>query len=856
MKEQRILSYSKGISHSPSGMICDDGELEECVNMEVRNQELVPMEMPTKLPFSLREGERLLLIHNTKTSDKHYIVLNGLEISAFYVMQGVRIPFGFSHRLSGEVVNVQSLGNTIIIYTDVDVTYLLYTDGNYKYLGNGLPEIDAAFKLEGEVLYSEDETITVTDADANGEGGGVVEEVAAIVSKFVNEEATSQDKFIYPFFVRYALRLFDGTNVMHSAPILMNPNTCYMPQVFWDNQDYGLKEGTYHIKAGMVASKLVMDVFDSDTFSEWSDIVSGIDVHVSSPVITYDFNKTTFYGNRTSDSSDKSRTNVFTGILNGEYSRWNIGTILGVDGYKQVSFGKKDIAEIDGDIIGTSLFYQYSFIPNINIRDNATIRLDGVLDNLEVQPTLKDDYLTHTKLIAKNSFVYNSRLNISDITKVPFNGFPLHAMCNFPYKNNDWNNRYTVYTFIHRADGGTDIVKSGKSQLMVLQGLAYLFYPDTDAYKMIVESESGTHYTVELMEHPLLNGAYAFYNFKSPYQSSAGVEEDVKPERLYNKLLLSNVNNPFYFPLEGYYTVCSDKIIGAASVTRPISQGQFGEFPLIVFCSDGNYAMRVDEEGFYTSISPIQEDIVLGNDKIAAMENSVVIITKKGLMLTSGGEMTKIAEYMDGGIMDISTLSGVEGSNEAIRVLVESGMDDEGFLSYVYNSKMAFDYSSNRLFIYRPDKGYSYVYHFENDTVSKMVIGDGARIVASVLDYPDTILQDENGALYSLYSKNDINAISEIQKGFALTRTLKLGAPLTMKTITDMKLITNTCNPGSYVKFALFGSNNDVDYVRVSSRHGKPYKFYRIALYTNLLPKESISGSVLLIEKRREHKLR
>jgi hypothetical protein len=169
---------------------------------------------------------------------------------------------------------------------------------------------------------------------------------------------------------------------------------------------------------------------------------------------------------------------------------------------------------------------------------------------------------------------------------------------------------------------------------------------------------------------------------------------------------------------------------------------------------------------------------------------------------------------------------------------------------------MAFDYASNRLLVYNPNKTYSYLYNLDNDTATKLVINGGKKIVASALDYPDTIVQDESGALYSLYTKEDVSSKGSRQYGMALTRPLKLGAALNMKSIRQIIHLTSNCGSGSYVKYILYGSNDNATYYRVSSRFGKPYKYYRVAIYTYLLPKESLSGSALTMEERRTHKLR
>ena len=51
------------------------------------------------------------------------------------------------------------------------------------------------------------------------------------VSKFIRERSVDRGMFIYPFFIRYAYRLYDGTSYMQSAPILMIPSSGVTPHV-------------------------------------------------------------------------------------------------------------------------------------------------------------------------------------------------------------------------------------------------------------------------------------------------------------------------------------------------------------------------------------------------------------------------------------------------------------------------------------------------------------------------------------------------------------------------------------------------------------------------------------------------
>ena len=878
MTEKLVLSYAKGITHSPSDLLCGDGELEECINLEVKNEELIPMEMPVRLPFELAPGEKLLLVHNTKTKDKNYVTLTDGVLRIFRANGDVKEYFDISLNC-GELKSIQYLGNSIVAYTADSPHYILYSNGVYKYLGTKVPEVGLSFELSGDFVVSDTFKFTTPNTDSF-EDEDFQREVSNIllaeVNKFVATKSIASGKFMFPFFVRYALKMYDGTYTHHSAPILMLPSTSIAPFVVSNAVMTGSnavinKELDAQVGAFVAQLKAVVGRIEG-SLSDWKDIVPSVDIFVSKQIYTYDQNGYRFYTSTWVDNPNEQ--SKFVGEYNGSSTIWDAWTQMQSKKTVDISSSylhrwyipRRTEEEVNSEITNTSLYYKFHSILVDKLTEGDNIEVTGDLNSLEVLETLSDDYMTHDTFVPESSFIYNGRLNISSIERKLFSGFPVQCMTQMvkeaPLDGFDYGmtyGTYEAYTYVKSPSGGSDIVvKSDVSTYGALYG-TYLFYPDTDAYKMVIVDATNRRYAeVNLSEHPLINGSFAFIGFQTLPFVSGSITLDVtdNTEKQLNKLYVSDVNNPFRFPLEGIYTVGSDKIIGMGAVTRPISQGQFGEFPLIVFCSDGNYAMRVDEQGFYAAISPIQEDVVLGWDKITAMENSLVIITKKGIMLTTGGEMNKIAPQMEGGVLNVSDLNNIGTSIPELANLVSKGSDNAGFLSYVYGSRMAFDYASNRLLVYNPSKTYSYLYNFDNGTVSKIIINGGKKIISSVLDYPDTIVQDESGVLYSLYEKVDISMQESRQYGIALTRPLKLGAALAMKSIKQIIHLTSNHGNGSYVKYLLYGSNDNVTYYRISSRFGKPYKYYRVAIYTHLLPKESLSGTALTIEERRTHKYR
>lgn len=878
MKEQVILSYGKGITNIPSDMVCTDGELADCVNLEVKEGELIPMEMPVKLGFTLSSEEVLVLVHNTRLADKNYVTMTDGILRIFRLVGNSKVYYDDIAVDCGELKSILYIGNTIVAYTSESPHYIIYSNEGYKYLGSKMPDISLSFGLKGDFVVSDKFDLTTPDTDRLEDEDfqrSVSQFTLAEVNKFVETESIGKGKFMFPFLVRYAIRLFDGTYTMHSSPVLMLPSTNIAPFVVSNAIMEGsnaIVNKTLEAQVGAIIAELEVSVSDVDgSFPDWSDVITSVDVFVSRQIYTYDQNGYKFYVGWTEQESEQSK---FVGSYNDSETRvWDGYTLMKAKATVDISEGylnrwyipRREIEDIYSDVTDTSLFYKYSSLNASDLEDGYSTTLTGTLSALETGETMTDDYMTHDVFVPESSFVYNGRLNISNMTRKLFKGFPVDMMTNMvtasPSDGFDYDmvfGKCEVYTFIKSSSGGSDIiVKSTTSGTGSMYGV-YLFYPDSDAYKMVIIDKTNTRYAeIQLTEHPLLNGAYYFAGFQPLgfVTGNMSVSDTSNEERLLNKLYLSNVNNPFHFPLEGIYTVGSDRIIGMGAVTRPISQGQFGEFPLIVFCSDGNYAMRVDEQGFYASISPMQEDVVLGSDKITSMEDSVAVITKKGIMLTTGGVMTKVAPQMDGGVFNASLLSGVKTVVNEIGVLVDDSSDNEGFLSYVFKSRMAFDYASNRLFVYCPDKTYTYVVNFDNGVVTKMSLG-GKKIKTSVLDYPDTLIQDSSGNVYSLYEKEDVSVIEEKRYGFALTRPVKMGEVMTMKSVFQLMNLEANRSEGSYVRYNLYGSNDNKTYFKITSRFGKPYKFYRLAIYTCLLPKESATGTVMTIEKRRTHKIR
>lgn len=101
------------------------------------------------------------------------------------------------------------------------------------------------------------------------------------INDFVASKATKANKFIHPFFARYAVRLYDGTYSYISPPVLLVPNTSYAPYVFFY---YNKKKEPLLVSFISELQYKIADAFGS----EWDDIIDGVDIYVSQPIYPYD----------------------------------------------------------------------------------------------------------------------------------------------------------------------------------------------------------------------------------------------------------------------------------------------------------------------------------------------------------------------------------------------------------------------------------------------------------------------------------------------------------------------------------------------------------------------------------------
>lgn len=770
---------------------------------------------------------------------------------------------------------------------DIELTFSLKKDNP----GVHITDKDITFELN-ERMYVGEITLGSENTDI------MERELLSILNPML-EEDREKGLFYAPFFVRYAYKTSLGDYSYISSPVLMVPNAGAFPYTEAtqgirfssslsisgsmttkdENFEIYITDNSTIMSASKIAfrfnsCKLLAKVMKEQalqTLYDWSDIISSVDIFITHPYSRM---------GGTNNSIISIHGNPYTHI-NIPYGGY-IDIDQGVYGYSgDYDLSNADLlwmSQIDNEEYRKKMKSDgvFRLINSINLDkinkdegignitpDGFMVIDPGDLNNLDTRETLDTsyDYGSRDTLVPNSALTYNQRLNIWGIKRLPYCP-PANLI--FTYTNGyiDSNGnavtddyQYIIYAFM--SDTGRTIkVTSNESKLCNTP--SWLFIPHANASKAIIQrTKNGESQYAELLleEHQFLNGAFYInkMNKTTDYFEITEIQyTDVRPSILDeafpdfieepNKIYTSEIANPFVFPLSGINTIGTGEILGISTVTTPLSQGQFGQFPLMVFCSDGNYSMQVNDEGLYSGIYPMQRDVCINPDSITVTDGSIIYISARGVMSADGNNIQCISQ----------DLSGVPDTFPSETTNPEQ-LPQSLFLKCV----IAYDYSGRRLLFFSTEEAKSYVLSLEDGTWST---GTFPKIKSILNVYPYSYLQFEGED--HILRLDDVYHFSsgKFYEGKLCTRPLKLDS-LQLKRLFQFSLEGIFSQPQ---EIYLYGSNDTIQWSligsttcrRVGSMVGRFFKYYRFAIDTNLSEAENISGIRVVYDIRTESRLR
>lgn len=413
---------------------------------------------------------------------------------------------------------------------------------------------------------------------------------------------------------------------------------------------------------------------------------------------------------------------------------------------------------------------------------------DDIIDNIEAQEqmitsTAPDDYRTHNEIIATQSYVYNNRINLTGIEEIPFRGFPIYCLVPDAITDGGYSEPYIDSIIVRLEEDGKNVYVQRKHDGINRNvndwfiSKTFIFFPDTRAKEMWVYSR-GTglmaHFT--LTEHPFLNGAYhmgdIFNAGSGTFHDEIPASEDVDfnlidtdPRLpLRNYIFTSASGNPFVYPAAHRYAVGMGEVKAIASTTRALSQGQFGQYPLIAFATDGIYALEVSSTGSYSGIQPISREVITNANALLQLDQSVAFITKRAISQLIESDVNDLSTQLSGPLRDLSTMLANLPPTKAVGDLIKA----------VQSSDAIYDFVNKRLLYFLMEDG-----AYTGDVLT-FSANDNAwafkslgNVVKGVYNsYPYPYIHKTDGTLICLsepYDNKDMGAYS----GLIVSRTLK-----------------------------------------------------------------------------------
>jgi hypothetical protein len=913
-EKQQQLTFDKGITNIPSDALCSDNALEESLGMVYDNGEHRPVQEPKKILTGV--SGKILYIHKFDNQERYIVRKSGgiywclVSHTAGVVdtlTSGTKL---FDETTDKTALQVTSIGKSLIITTTGATVFYIWKPNRYEE-HQELPEIDIEFKLDDwesnsgipadpvgnrAIWHNPDGIIRAEQYSSDtGRAYIITDQQNAYNDLIIGmyddniKHAHNECKFVRPFFVRAALLMMDGTYSKISDPILMTPNMLANSKISYKyNENYDSVIATFTYSCGLFF-KL------NNSFAAYKDLIKSVVIFVSDEIETLKRNvDLPIFGASTTGVNECVSIYGYPSLRFSEESDVS-DRYYSNEGY--VSFGynnmpQKDISEVNRELEDVSLFYKIAEIglnPNDDWKNVKDEMYGDILNTLETQEKLtsdnSSDYMAHSNISGKYAYVYNSRLNLSSVSRTLFDGFSYFM----PYDNvnpvtgNAWQFSYRSYVTI-RTDSSEEVIIKNEYSTSQKQGI-WFYYPDSRATHVMIFKYIDNQWKCilddDMEEHSGLNGAYYFRglpvdadyeeteipNVQEPTDISNGVAEE-----LTNYILVSEVNNPFVFKAEGYVQVGVGNVKAMSTVTQAISQGQFGGFPLIAFSDNGIWALGVSNTGIISTASPKEREVISSPLSVTQSDDAVFFFSSRGLMAVIGS---------GNGIV-------IKCISEQLRGRNALEMD---FIKFIQEAQIAYDYRDSLLWIGRPDSDILWLYSIKSGTFHRYSMGEDERaarraaasntIFNFINNYPDYLMQI-NEEVFSFMERPNINDDELSYAATITTRPMKLENAQALKSImqvrhvlqfspydvtethedpeTHQNVTTTTTNRGT-LALHIYASNNldntPDSWVELHSLRGTPWKYYKFKFnFANMKATDRFAGTMLITQERRTNKLR
>lgn len=789
-----------------------DGSLFDSLNLRPTKTGLRPVG-EKELNIAETVGDKLLFVHRTTFGD-YYVTYDSSTGEVAVLSPFVAVLSTFS---TGTELKFSSLANVLIINNKTEEIsfYAFAEQGGYLFFGEH-PDLT---KLHNSIQIEEGTPPSWTE-DLVGISGEEPEDVTTAINKSFYS-LLAEDKIIGKIIVTLAFELFDGSVVWNTGFRYLKIGNTFLSNVTY----IGSLPGSLQI------TKLTDDY--NDLLTKWNKLIRSVHVYSTEPIPEIKVSNNFSYSDNLVEEND---------IENEDFSEMLL--------YKIASIPFIDIINTNAPT-----YIRITEFKNIQFA-NTLLRL-GVDSN-------------HITLFSNNAFTYNSRLILHDITNKMCQAWKLFIE---PASGVELGYTYSLYVeYTLTIDNVDHKILSDTS---VPSGFYYkdvhvnvLSYPDTRVkeIKLLLISD-GIWYVLDTLApfyHSFYNIAYYITN---QYEVDIATLEQYNVEYNYsityrdkNRIQFSRLNNPFVFDAANSYRASNGEILAVSSISEPISEGQFGQFPIVAFTSEGIYALNQGSgDVLISTIVPMNSDVLNIEANVAQVPGAIVYTTDEGLKMLSNRNSQLISANIEQFEKEkLSPLADLEEyklyTNPSaypnitgyvrLSEVNENRISGETFIQFLAGSTIAYEPVKNELYICNPAYKYTYVFSFEFAAYFKIK----AQFRNLINQYNKLIaVGPGTGIIYNL-SNEKTYAPNLYQDIFIETNAIVLSDKTILKNIkravTQLKAKMNTTQgeESFIMTFSLFASNDDINYQHVATsqrinsfesiglRNTASFRYYRIII--------------------------
>lgn len=663
-----------------------------------------------------------------------------------------------------KVLDIRFLKRFLLIITDQNLYKLLFRETEYDTVK--LTGIESNFIVLPS--YTGEAALNVfTEEAASAE---------ALLGKYYKllREQSDLNRHMGGIFYRYAITLYDGTQILHSLPAYFQLGSFGAAMV-----RTGTNVKLKFDKFVQLGFKLAFaDLLNPDAINNFKDIISSVDLYASRNYQFLDISETTITDAKiiewlpfalfpgTSSVSMNNKLPVsddFKKNMHDSTNWYKIGT---------VDFASLKQQDVPFD-------YQYSA--------DFTMDMKSYYTNYPTRPQILIDNYSHQDLTGNASYIYNGRLHLGDTMQTISKPWNLAqgiipatvAIMDHPgvvdpatvlsyIADNPVSYESKVLIKLNTTDGAKYVsilgtlptyrdAFTGARKATFLPAL--IGYPDNRAAEVSIHIKVGGIF-YEILRKPMTKSTFSNYAFVVFDQFNSQVISDwvenpagrrvdsnficypiqfelanLKPSVIpadnvnikdTNRVQPSETDNPFVFPVASSQQVGTTKVIAFGTNTEDVSVGQRGQYPLYVFCTDGIWGLSIGISGVYiTNVTPLSGEVLIDRKGKLDLSSGVAFITAEGLKIISGSaEPVAISRVLEG-LPDNNLRVNAHLQyfiSHAKLVQLGAVVDGVPFVTYLAGATLGFNkgYERSEIVVANPDYQYYYVYDILSGFWSKV----------------------------------------------------------------------------------------------------------------------------------------